>query len=305
MDITSTARNSLAKSLLYYLRNHLHGRIKLCVDSVRNRLFEILRSQWQLLAVVDVATDLHEWRFYGSASTDRVITMYLDLGTNRAFCFATLCIVAPRTRFTLAVLPMNENSFRDNREAVRSIVKTVCEYISIRHVYLDRCFYQVHVVAALEQLAINHIVRARPSKGMKDRLSAENETVADDYTMRQKDTSTASADTTVFTLPHQSNEDEHVWFITNLDVNVSTAKAYAAAFRCRWGIETLYRQIGNFLPKISSPTFSVRLFYFLFAVSLYNLWVLSNVLVSDRTLPQKPPVSTRIFCRFVLSTEYG
>jgi len=305
VDVTSTARNSLAKSLLYHLRNLSTDAIDAQFDGVRDRLFDVLRSQRRLPACVDVAIDLHEWRFYGSADTDHVITTYPDLGTNRAFCFATLCIVAPRTRFTLDVLAMDANGFRAKREAVRSLIETAREYVSIRHVYLDRGFYQVHVVAELEELDVDYIVRARPSSGMKDRLSAGAETVVDEYTMQRKRKPTASVDVTVFAVPHRSNDDESVWFVTSLDVDASTANAYAAAFRRRWGIETSYRQIGDFLPRTSSPTFSVRLFYFLFAVSLYNLWVLANVLVSPERLPQKPPISTRIFRRLIISTEYG
>jgi len=140
---------------------------------------------------------------------------------------------------------------------------------------------------------------------MKDRLSAGAETVADVYTMQRKRKPTATADVTVFAVPHRTSDDEHVWFVTSLDVELSTAKAYAAAFRRRWGIETSYRQIGDFLPRTSSPTFSVRLFYFLFAVSLYNLWVLANVLVSVETVSETPQISTRIFRTFVFSTDYG
>ncbi|MGQ4557646.1 transposase [Halobellus sp. GM3] len=305
VDLTATARNPLAKSLLYHLRNLSTDAIDDQFDGVRNRLFEVLRSQRRLPDFVDVAIDLHEWRFYGSADTDHVITTYPDLGTNRAFCFATLCIVAPRTRFTLDVLPMDANGFRAKREAVRSLLETAREFVSIRHVYLDRGFYQVHVVAELEQVGVDYIVRARPSSGMKGRLSAGAETVTDEYTMERKRKPTASVDVTVFAVPHRTIEDEHVWFVTSLDVDPATAKAYAAAFRRRWGIETSYRQIGDFLPRTSSPTFSVRLFYFLFAVSLYNLWVLANVLASADTVPKTPPISTRIFRRFVLSTDYG
>lgn len=140
---------------------------------------------------------------------------------------------------------------------------------------------------------------------MKDRLSTSAETVADEYTMQRKCKPTASVDVRVFAVPHRTTEDEHVWFVTNLDVDTSTAKAYAAAFRRRWGIETSYRQIGDFLPRTSSPTFSVRLFYFLFAVSLYNLWVLANVLLSAKRVPKTPQISTRIFRRFVLWTDCG
>jgi hypothetical protein len=80
--------------------------------------------------------------------------------------------------------------------------------------------------------------------------------------MQRKRKPTASVDVTVFAVPHRSNDDEHVWFVTSLDVDASIAKAYAAAFRRRWVIETSFRQIGDFLLRTSSPTFSVRLFYF-------------------------------------------
>ncbi|MFC4544089.1 transposase [Halosolutus amylolyticus] len=305
VDITSTARNSLAKSLLYHLRNLDADAIDEQFDGVRDDLFEILRKRRLLPNYVDVAIDLHEWRFYGAADTDHVLTTYPDRGTTRTYCFATLCIVAPGTRFTLAVLPLEENGFRAKREAVRTLLETAQQYISLRHVYLDRGFYQVHVVAELEQLDVDYIVRARPSKGMKDRLSVDAETVVDDYLMQRKRKPTASVPVTVFAVPHRSKEDEHVWFVTNREIEPEAARAYAAAFRRRWGIETSYRQIGDFLPRTSSPTFSVRLFYFLFAVALYNLWVLANVLVTDGTIPGKPPISTKIFQEFVLPTDYG
>ncbi len=305
VDITSTARNSLAKSLLYHLRNLEADAIDEQFDGVRDDLFEVLRKRRLLPSCVDVAIDLHEWRFYGAADTDHVLTTYPDQGTTRTYCFATLCIVTPGTRFTLAVLPLEENGFRAKREAVRTLLETAQQYISLRHVYLDRGFYQVHVVAELEQLGVDYIVRARPSKGMKDRLSAGAETVVDDYLMQRKRKPTASAPVTVFAVPHRSKEDEHVWFVTNLEIAPEAARAYAAAFRRRWGIETSYRQIGDFLPRTSSPTFSVRLFYFLFAVALYNLWVLANVLVTEGAIPGKPPISTKIFREFVLLTDYG
>ncbi|WP_323173509.1 transposase [Natrialba sp. PRR66] len=135
---------------------------------------------------VDVAIDLNQWRFYGTADTDHVLITYPDQGTNRTYCFATLCIVAPGTRFTLDVLALEATGFRVKREVGRSLLETAREYISIRHVYLDRGFYQVHVVAQLEQLNVDYIVRARSSKGMKARLSADAETIVDEYLMQRK-----------------------------------------------------------------------------------------------------------------------
>ncbi|ELY86158.1 transposase IS4 family protein [Natrialba taiwanensis DSM 12281] len=49
----------------------------------------------------------------------------------------------------------------------------------------------------------------------------------------------------------------------------------------------------------------MRLFYFLFAVVMYNLWILANVLVSAGAVPEKPPLSTHLFQEFVVMTDYG
>ncbi|MFC6765493.1 hypothetical protein [Natrinema soli] len=125
VDVTSTARNPLAKSLLYHLRN-------LDADAIDD-LFEVLRKRRLLPSCVDVAIDLQEWRFYGSAVTDRVLSTYPDQGTTRTYCFATLYIVAPGTRFTLAVLPLEENGFRAEREAVRTPLETAQKFQPISH----------------------------------------------------------------------------------------------------------------------------------------------------------------------------
>lgn len=185
VDVTSTVRNHLAKSFLYHLRNLSADAIDAQFDGVRDRLFTILRKQRLLPDCVDLAINLHEWRYYGTADTDHVLTTYLDHGTTRAYCFATVCIVAPRIRFTLAVLPMEANGFALGAEAIRTLVETAREYVSIRHVFLDRGFYQVHVIAELNQLNVDYIVRARPSEGMTDRLSAGAETVVDEYQMQR------------------------------------------------------------------------------------------------------------------------
>ena len=151
------------------------------IDGVRDPLFEVLQSQRRLPAFVDVAIGLHEWRFYGSADTDHRLT---SVRTKR---FASNTLYPPaRTRFTLAVVPIDANGFRAKPDPVRSLLETVKQHTSIRHVYLDREFYQIHVVTELGRQDINYIVRARPSIGIRGRLSAGAETVAEEYMMQRK-----------------------------------------------------------------------------------------------------------------------
>ena len=49
---------------------------------------------------------------------------------------------------------MDTNGFRAEQKAVRSLIAEARRYVSIRHVCLDRGFYQVHVVAELARLDV-------------------------------------------------------------------------------------------------------------------------------------------------------
>jgi hypothetical protein len=64
---------------------------------------------------------------------------------------------------------------------------------------------------------------------MKDRLSAGAKTVVEAYQVQRKRPPTASTDVSVFAGPRRTNEDEHVWFVTDLDVERETDRADAAA----------------------------------------------------------------------------
>jgi IS4 transposase len=48
-------------------------------------------------------------------------------------------------------------------------------------------------------------------------------------------------------------------------------------YKRRWGIETSYRKIREFLPKTTSRSLIVRIFYFVLACMIYNSWVVLNV----------------------------
>lgn len=103
-------------------------------------------------------------------------------------------------------------------------------------------------------------------------------------------------------VPHaQDPADKQTFFVTNGEVTPESAEALVGSYRRRWGIETSYPVIGDVLPQSRSKHGSVRLFYFLFAVLLYDLWVLCNRLLTEvfgweRALP---PISAAVFARLV------
>jgi hypothetical protein len=286
-----------AKALLYHLRTLPLDAVDVQFDRVHEILFDQAASARLFTRPVDVAIDIHDWPYYGSKHTDQVLICNKTRGTNRAYRFATICAIVDGVRFTLDWMILPANDWRAKRQVVRSLIQAAREKITIRHAYLDRGFYQVYVVRELKELDVEFIIRANPSQRMKDSLSAAGgETVVDEYEMRRKRTPAATETVTMFAVPHRHKEGKHIWFVTNTDVTEETVYAYAQAFRRRWGIETSYRKITEFLPKTSSPTFSVRLFYFSLATTLYNLWVLVNLLVHPSVpRPRTPPISVGLF----------
>jgi len=63
-------------------------------------------------------------------------------------------------------------------------------------------------------------------------------------------------------------------------VRPNEAESFCRRYSRRWQIENEYKSIKNdFLAKTSSRDYRIRLFYFVFAVLLYNIWRLTDFLL--------------------------
>lgn len=116
----------------------------------------------------------------------------------------------------------------------------------------------------------------------------------------------STGERTTFNLVIVDNrEGRKCLFATNLDVPEQLAHYYFRWYSKRWGIETSYRVKGDFKARTTSKYYSVRLFYFMWSVCLYNLWVLVSLIVAlifyiDL---QKPLITTKLFGTILYSLE--
>jgi hypothetical protein len=113
---------------------------------------------------------------------------------------------------------------------------------------------------------------------------------------------------TLVGVPPIRKEDETVTFVTNLQVSNSTRSARGRTRRVmgryarRWRIENSYNSIKDFLAWTTSRNTAVRVFYFGFAVILYDMWLVVDLLVQiSLTVKQrlKPRVPARTFLNIV------
>lgn len=86
-----------------------------------------------------------------------------------------------------------------------------------------------------------------------------------------------------------------VVFTTNVNVGPEEAEVFCRKYRSRWQIESEYKSIKHeFLAKTSSRDYRARLFYFVFAALLHNIWWLTDLLLKANLDDEfeRPPVIT-------------
>lgn len=98
-------------------------------------------------------------------------------------------------------------------------------------------------------------------------------------------------------------EGNYAVFVTNRDhVAPEEIEHVTNSYSRRWDIENQYKSVKSFLPKTSSTDYRVRLFSFVFASLLCNLWRLTDYLMrvgTDRPIRSPPVVTARTFVRAV------
>jgi hypothetical protein len=93
------------------------------------------------------------------------------------------------------------------------------------------------------------------------------------------------AETNLILLPSTADEEMTVAFVTNKNIGDDTsydrqlAKGVVSRYSRQWGIENSHKTIKDFLAWTTSKKFSVRLFYFGFAVLLYDVWLLVDLII--------------------------
>lgn len=297
--LRNDSRSPLAKALGYQLRDLPQEEISRQFDDVLDRIRVQARKARLVTGAVDLAIDEHDWLFYGDEDTEMTVHTDPTQGTDRAYRFLTACVVTGDFRLTVGVEPLGPGS--DIGQALRSLLGSVTPWLDIRRVFLDRGFYEVRVIQALEAFDLDYIVRARQFPSLA--AGPVDTTVEEGYVMGGSRPPYDTVTLTRFAIPHaDAPETKQTYFVTNLAVTEATATSVAASYRRRWGIETSYRVIGDFLARSTSKSFAVRLFYFWFAVALYDIWVLTNalliVVIADPPA-DRPPMSGRVFAELV------
>ena len=251
------------------------------------RLLSVIQSESSFRRPVTVAIDITTIRYFGNVEGMPMVSGTRD-GEGRVFKFATLSIIGWNVPLILAVEPVRESSSWDQNppnqihRLVRRLVRRAQEHVPIEMVLCDREFDSKAVYQTLSNLNVDYLIPKRIHRTEREAIETMDE--------NRQDVAVESASVHVeqgshamqfLYVPSTKGEGIAV-FATNLSVGADEAETFCRRYSRRWQIENEYKSIKNdFLAKTSSKDYRVRLFYFVFAVLLHNIWRLTDFLLKS------------------------
>jgi hypothetical protein len=254
-------------------------------NATTDRLLSVIASEASFRRPVTAAIDITTIPYYGDVEEMPMVSGTKD-GEGRAFKFATLSIIGRNIPLVLAVEPVRESSAWDENppnqihRTVRRLVQRAKEHAPIETVLCDREFDSMRVFQTLSNLDVNYLIPKRITSSEREVIEQMEE---DDQEVAVESASVhveaGSHPMRFLYVPSMSGEGTTV-FATNLRVGPDEAEMFCRRYSRRWQIENEYKSSkGDFLAKTFSKDYRVRLFYFVFAVLLYNIWRLTDFLL--------------------------
>jgi hypothetical protein len=254
-------------------------------DEASDRLLSAIASEASLRRPVTTAIDITTIPYYGDVEGMSMVSG-MQGEEKRAFKFATLSIVGENIPLVLAVEPVRESSAWDRNPSnqihrvVRRLVQRAKEHVPVETVLCDREFDSKRVYQTLSNLGVNYLVPTRVNSTEREvieTMEANGQGVAVESASVHVESGTHSMQ--FLYVPSTSGEGKTV-FATNLRVGPEEAESFCQRYSRRWQIENEYKSMkSDFFAKTSSKDFRVRLFYFVFAALLYNIWRLTDFLL--------------------------
>ena len=278
----------------------------------------ILRRMRLLFKRVTIAIDYTDKPYYGDNNDPGVIGTRYQRGTKYCFRYITLSIVIGDAKITLKALPVNPLS-EQAKLVDRLLTETKRMHIRINLVLLDRGFFSQKIVRILEKHHLRFLFPVTKNKLVKKMINDAHK--SKNYVHKYKFTKgkKPTASFTIFFTLDPDSQEKQVWkryhvYGTNIPVTNDNRLVFVEIYRKRWNIETSFRvEKQEFLAQTSSKSYNFRLLLFLVAIFLYDLWIVTRIVLGETFYVRRWKISifqmiynlsSRLFRRIDLSI-YG
>ena len=254
-------RMPTSETLLDYIKTMSVGDVLGAAEAQIVRCVQALREKDITLKRAALAFDWHDRPYYGEPAVEGVVGVKPKRGSSYAFSFLTVSIITSGRRLTLCIVPLTGR--RGLPKLVLGLLQHIRRYVNgVAYVAFDNGFQDSELLKGLLGQGIPFILPVRKKVRLRKRWRWMR--YAHHFPYRTQGIEVDVVEAT----------DAKGWrhfLATNL---TATPRKVLKLYKRRWGVETSYRKIGEFLPKTTSRNHVVRVFYFTLAVLLYNVWVI-------------------------------
>jgi len=251
-----------SETLLDYIKTMSRDEMLANAEAQIESCIARLKMKGLRLRDVAIAFDWHDQPYYGKPVPGMVGTQP-KRGTCYAFSFLTASILTPRRRLVLCITPLTSREGLPN--LVLALIKRIQKHVGrIGYVAFDNGFQDSELVKELQNRGIPFILPLRDTVKLKRRWRWMRYARCFNYRTKGVEVDVVEA---------QDMKGRRYFLATNM---VAAPKRILRFYKRRWGIETSYRKIREFLPKTTSRSWGIRIFYFTFACLIYNAWGVLN-----------------------------
>lgn len=237
---------------------------------------------------VDVAIDFHDVPYYGQVidpDHPQFVKTQESRGTHRAYHYATLDLLLPNFRFTVALRYLRERGHRQ-RTVARLLAEAHRAGVQVRRLYLDREFYEYETLSWLKTEGYTVITPMRLGSRQRKMWERGQRSYVTEHTLRDPKGRGAPLSLRVHVVVRYQKGKrwnrrgaqylvyEVIGHVAEDALRAVPLRQTHTLYRTRFGIETSYRLLGEARPITTSRSPAVRLLYVGVALLLQNEWVI-------------------------------
>ena len=284
-----------------------HEKIESAFNNTMESLFKRIKPFLRNRRFV-IAFDTTYEPFYGDENANNFwIHEYKPVnGCIGCFIFITVSIVVGEKKFILGSLPVPIGW--NKADYVEKLIRLSRKYVAVEACLFDRGFDDYELIHRLKQLRVGYEILWRKDKKRETWLTKElkklkpremKEYIKEDGYFHKNKTRYYVRTRFVIIRQYKYKDDQQSFdwvFATNR--KLKSQMWYIRGYKCRWGIETVFRITGEIRIKTTTKNEVKRYFLFVFCCLLYNLWKFANLFLNVKVTFQ-----TFVFVFFGMVTE--
>jgi len=275
MEALCNQRFESSDRLFHYLGlKSLEESTRYC-NLLLERSFKILlKSRWHWRQVY-LAIDYNDIEYRGLDLLmvfDAMMMRGIQYQHVKVLRYATIAIVAPRFKFTLAVIPV---TVLDKPETVvERLLGMVPPMLRVKGVLMDKGFYNANVFKTMDGIGFDYLVPAKKTGALN--LTYRIAEVTEKWYWKHVMNRGRKNKYTVTVYLEEKGLDDYIGMVTNKDMTGLDAGLLFDAYRLRWNIENSYKEAQTCRAKTNSRNHAYRILVYALSHLLVNLHILAK-----------------------------